>query len=113
IGRVYIAFAQEHPYLYETIQWVNLWADTASQDIFSDIMRLAWEEGAKMGMTEVESNHMIRCLRCLVHGFASIEGHHGFGYKVSAQESFEYALDMFILGISTRLKKERAELPKE
>lgn len=113
IGRVYIGFAQEHPYLYETIQWVNVWADTSSQDIFSDIMRLAGEEGSKMGMTEVESNHIIRCLRCLVHGFASIEGHDGFGYKVSAQDSFEYALDMFILGISTKLKQERAKLPKE
>jgi len=38
----------------------------------------------------------------MAHGFASVESHRGFSHPFSVESSYEYALDMFFLGIKTR-----------
>ena len=68
IGIAYITFAHEHPHLYDTVQWFNVWDDVAGANIFSDLMRLAWKAGLDMGLDETESNHLIRFVRSLAHG---------------------------------------------
>lgn len=34
IGEALISFAQNHPYLYETLQWVNIWEESEEKTIF-------------------------------------------------------------------------------
>lgn len=112
-GKAYIAFAMEHPYLYETTQWINVWSETEEKSVFFDFIKFMWDICAEIGMNELETNHTIRCFRSLIHGFANIESHHGFGYHTSIQDSFEYAVDIFILGIKAKYEARQCIYKKE
>lgn len=104
MGRAYILFAREHSGLYETIQWMNLVSDQDAGSLFSEVVQLVYDIGAGLGMDELEASHIIRTVRSLAHGFASIEAHRGFAHNSSVESSFEYAVDTFILGVKTRQK---------
>jgi hypothetical protein len=49
-------------------------------------------------LEQVEAPHIIRGFRCLIHGFATIAGHKGFGYPSDAAESFDYCLALYLAG---------------
>ncbi len=102
LGQAYIRFAREHTGLYETIQWMNVMADVQAGSLFSEVLQLVYELGAESGMDELEASHVIRTIRSLVHGFASIDSHHGFAHESSVESSFEYAVDTLILGMKSR-----------
>jgi len=104
MGRTYILFAREHSGLYEIIQWMNLVSDQDAGSLFSEVVQLVYDIGADLGMDELEASHIIRTVRSLAHGFASIEGHRGFSHNSTVESSFEYAIDTFILGVKTRRK---------
>lgn len=102
MGRAYIQYAREHTGLYETIQWMNIAADTQSGSLFSDLIQLVFDIATEIGASELEASHIIRTVRSLAHGFASLESHRGFSHPSSVESSYEYALDMFFLGIKTQ-----------
>lgn len=54
-----------------------------------------------MRMTEEESIHAVRALRSALHGFVTLEIHHGFGLEVSTDESFAKMVDTFVSGIES------------
>lgn len=99
LGLAYIRFAQEHTGLYETTQWMNIASDVQAGSFFSDVVELVYKIGAEVGMGELEASHIIRTVRSLAHGFASIESHNGFSHPSSVESSYEYAVDMLYLGI--------------
>lgn len=99
MGRAYIQFAREHPGLYETIQWMNIAADVQSGSHFADVVQLVYSIAEDFGASEQEASHIIRTVRSLAHGFASVESHKGFSHPSSVESSYEYALDMFFQGI--------------
>lgn len=102
MGRAYIQFAREHTGLYETIQWMNITADVQSGSLFSEVIRHVFEIASEIGAGELEVSHIIRTVRSLAHGFASVESHRGFSHPSSVESSYEYALDMFFLGLKTQ-----------
>ena len=102
MGRAYIQFAREHTGLYETVQWMNIAADVQSESLFSDVVQLVYDIAAELGASELEASHIIRTVRSLAHGFASVESHNGFSHPSSVESSYEYALDVMIEGIKAR-----------
>jgi len=102
MGRAYIGFARDHTGLYETMQWMNIAADVQSGSLFSDVVRLVYDIAGEFGASELEASHIIRTVRSLAHGFASVESHKGFSHPSSVESSYEYALDMFFGGIKTQ-----------
>lgn len=105
MGRAYIQFAREHTGLYEMMQWMNIAADVESGSLFFEVVQLVYKIAADFGVSELEASHIIRTVRSLAHGFASIESHDGFSHPSSVESSYEYALDMFALGIKTQQAK--------
>lgn len=104
LGLAYIRFAQEHTGLYETIQWMNIAADVEADSLFSEVVQLVYSIGADFGMDELEASHIIRTVRSLAHGFASIDSHHGFAHESSVESSYEYAVETFMAGVEARRK---------
>jgi len=102
MGKSYIQFAREHTGLYETIQWMNIAADAPAGSLFSEVVQLVYDIAATVGADELEASHIIRIVRSMAHGFASVESHRGFSHPSSVESSYEYALDMLFLGIKTR-----------
>lgn len=105
LGLAYIHFAQEHPYLYETIQWMNIAADVEVDSLFHDVVQLVYDIGAQIGMDELEASHIIRTVRGIAQGFAAIELHNGFAHESSVESSYEYAVETLMLGVETRRKR--------
>ncbi len=95
----YMRFARAHPGLYESIQWMNIWADPQKGEIFGSVIRLINDIYAVFGLDETETSHIIRTFRSLLHGYASIESHRGFGHSADVEESLICALDLIIQGI--------------
>ncbi|MCP1109519.1 TetR/AcrR family transcriptional regulator [Ohessyouella blattaphilus] len=109
MGRCYIRFAREHAGLYETIQWMNINSGVERDSLFSEVVQLVCDIAEGVGTTELEASHIIRTVRSLAHGFASVESHHGFSHPSSVESSYEYALDMFFYGIKVSQEKESRE----
>ncbi|MBL1224257.1 TetR/AcrR family transcriptional regulator [Enterococcus sp. BWR-S5] len=99
MGRAYILYAREHTGLYETIQWMNIAANVEANSLFSEVVQVVYNIGEHLGMDELEASHIIRTVRSLAHGFASIESHNGFAHESSVESSFEYAVETFMLGV--------------
>lgn len=102
LGKSYIRFAWEHPGLYETIQWMDIRADDKSDSLFAGVIDLIYEIGTDLGADELESSHLIRTMRSITHGFASLNSHHAFSHESSVESSLDYAVDIFFLGIEAR-----------
>lgn len=106
MGRYYIRFAREHGRLYEIIQWMNVGTEEQSEAIFSGVMDLICDMAGELGVSELEAAHIIRTVRSLAHGFASVESHDGFTYPSSVESSYEYALDLLFCGIKASREEE-------
>lgn len=100
-GRAYLAFAKEHPGLYEATQYVNAWQSdkrvtTASEEVLAVIDTII----EPYHFNEADRIDVIRAFRGLCHGFASLDAGHGFGNPlVDSATSFAAALDMLLEGI--------------
>ena len=105
MGYAFIRFAREHTGMYETIQWMNIAGNVQNGSLFSEVIQLVYDIARDLGVDELEASHIIRTVRSLAHGFASVEGHKGFSHPSSVESSYAYALDMFFLGIKVRQDK--------
>lgn len=104
MGRAYIRFAREHTGMYETIQWMNIADNVQNGSLFSEVVHLVYEIAEGIGAGELEASHIIRTVRSLAHGFASVESHKGFSHPSSVESSFDYAIDTLVLGVTASLK---------
>ncbi len=99
VSAAYRAFAREHPGLYTAIQRAPAQNDhdliAASQEII-DILRRVLEPWR---LDETRAIHAIRMLRSLTHGFVSLEATGGFGMPVDLEQSYDYAITLFIEGL--------------
>ena len=102
MGRAFILFAREHTGMYETIQWMNIADNVQNGSLFSDVVQLVYDIAKGLGVDELEASHIIRTARSLAQGFASIESHKGFSHPSSVESSYEYAIDVFFLGVKAR-----------
>jgi len=99
MSEAYLAFARQHPGLYEATQRVQDWQDTeisqAASAVIEPVIRVLHAYGLK-GDAAI---HTVRGFRSLLHGFASIEQQGGFGMALDLDDSFRMLVDIFISGI--------------
>jgi AcrR family transcriptional regulator len=112
LGDVAAKFAFAHPGMYESIQWMNIYyvsADEEEPDYFEfqQITDLFFRLFEGSSLKKVEVSHIIRGFRCLLHGFATIAGHRGFGHPSDAAESFDYCLALYLAGVEQKLAEKR------
>jgi hypothetical protein len=108
VGNAAIHFSVEHPGMYESVQWmiVNYISNNNKKSDYAAFMQvtdLFYGVFKDTPLSDIEISHIIRGLRSLTHGFATIAGHTGFGHPSEAKESFEYCLSLFLDGIRCRL----------
>jgi AcrR family transcriptional regulator len=102
MGYAYIRFAREHPGLYATFQWMNIWEDPNKKKVFMGVVELISRIYSEYGLDEIESSHLVRMFRCLIHGFAVMECHNSFGHPSSVEDTFDRALDITLKGIAMK-----------
>jgi AcrR family transcriptional regulator len=108
LGKASIEFAIRRPGMYESIRWLNVYAEPETDEkpdakAFQQITDLFFSLFADTNLTELEISHIIRGFRSLIQGFATIAGHKGFGHPSDATDSFDYCLSIFLAGISQQI----------
>lgn len=105
VGRAYIEFARLHPGLYEA----TLSANSSSEDaelhaVSEEIVQLMIAILQAYDVNKDTSIHMVRGLRSILHGFASLERAGGFGLPVNLDDSVEMVLRTFLSGFRNSIK---------
>lgn len=98
----YIRFVRDHPGLYEVVQLAPDPEDMEIREISSLIVNFIVSLLQVYELSEEESIHTVRGLRSLIHGFASLERHGGFGLPLDVQESLNFNLNLILQGLSRR-----------
>jgi AcrR family transcriptional regulator len=101
VGKAYVQFVRDHPGQYEAIiNRVNdpklPEFDQTAEQILALFIRLM----QPLGLPAAEAVHVIRGLRSLVHGFASLESMGGFQLPEDLMESLTKAITYYFDGLN-------------
>lgn len=103
LAHAYLDFARKHPGLYAFTQRVIDRADTRIQQAAGSVANVPIEVLREYGLENELSIHLVRGLRSLMHGFASLEQQGGFGMPIDLNVSFRLMVDTFLAGIHAQL----------
>jgi AcrR family transcriptional regulator len=97
-AEAYITFARSHHGLYDAITQISLEKDERLQVAGDKTVELV---SRVLGTYKInkEEIHIVRGLRSMLHGFASIEKNGGFGLPVDTDESLRNMVDIYLLGM--------------
>lgn len=98
-ARAYLEFGRERPGLYATTLQAADPADAGFEEPSEEIVSILVAVMSSYGLEGKRAIHAIRGLRSMLHGFVSLEAAGGFGMPIQLDESFQYALTIFISGL--------------
>lgn len=101
VAKAYLAFAREHPGLYEATQRSRDWQDEEIRQAAQELLDLMAQIMTSYGLENELMIHTVRGFRSLLHGFAALEHQGGFGIPLDVDVSFGVIIDTFIKGIYT------------
>lgn len=104
-GKAYVSFVRSHPGLYASTFLVTDSINLEIQKKESEIVNIALLVLNSYDLDGDEAIHVVRGLRSIFHGFASIEQKNGFKIELDLDESFHRIIDIFLAGIN-RMKQE-------
>lgn len=99
MSAAYLAFAREHPGLYEATQRSFDRQDAELMQAATEVVETVLCVLQAYGLEGEAAIHTVRAFRSLLHGFASIERQGGFGMELDLDESFRLLVDIFLRGI--------------
>ncbi|WP_163536163.1 TetR/AcrR family transcriptional regulator [Gracilibacillus sp. YIM 98692] len=99
LSKAYIYFVRQHPGLYEATFIALKQGDSNIKYAADKIVRFVLKKLESYNFTYQEGIHIVRGLRSILHGFATIEQKEGFGIDIPTDESLTYILDTFLLGL--------------
>jgi AcrR family transcriptional regulator len=105
IALSYISFARKHPGLYEATIKVPDNSDQSLQEAANKIVSVALTSIAPYNFNDNEAIHVVRGLRSVLHGFASLEQHGGFGLSLNPNESLNLLIDTYLSGLQSLANK--------
>ncbi|WP_051271436.1 TetR/AcrR family transcriptional regulator [Shimazuella kribbensis] len=98
-SKQYLLFANDHPGLYEaTIQPMNT-PDKVVKETSKNMIDLLIQLLATFSLEEENALHLVRGLRSIVHGFASLQRADGFQMNFKVEESLLYTIQILCKGI--------------
>lgn len=98
----YLNFARSHPGLYELSLLSSKQEDEEWAKVANGVAELVIRALESYRLDPAASVHAARALRSLLHGFASLERHGGFGLPFDRNESFAEMVGLFLAGLQAR-----------
>lgn len=99
ISKAYLAFAREHPGLYEATQRSSDWQDEEVKKAGEELLELIFRVLNTFSLEDEVAIHTVRGFRSLLHGFASLEQQGGFAMPLDLDDSFSFLIETFLAGI--------------
>lgn len=103
MAKAYVAFARSHPGLYEVTLLATGPLESDTQEVGQEIVDLVTQVLKVYQLEEMDTIHMARALRSILHGFASLEQKGGFGLPFDLDISLQTIIDTFLAGLHVRL----------
>lgn len=100
LASAYRVFVNEHPGLYAATVHAAEPDDTALQGAQTEVVDIALRSLSAYHLSQEDAIHVVRMLRSLVHGFATLERSGGFGIPLDIDETFERLQYVFLQGLS-------------
>jgi AcrR family transcriptional regulator len=99
LSRAYMAFARQHPGLYDTVLRAPDPQDNEVQQAGKPIIELIIQALSVYNLQDEAVLHAVRGLRSILHGFASLEQIGGFGLPLDSDKTIRLLIDAFLAGI--------------
>ncbi len=99
LGRAYRDFVVAHPGVYATMLRAPAPGDGEWQAAGAEVVGIVLAALSGYDFGEDEALHVVRGLRSVLHGFATLEVAGGFGLPLDLDESFERLLRTFVAGL--------------
>lgn len=105
LGSEYVNFVREHAGLYEATLAAPEQNDSDIERDSEEIVNLILRIIEPYELQKKEAIHVVRGLRSIVHGFASLELKKGFNMQIDRQESLKRVLEIFMDGVKRNFEK--------
>jgi len=102
VSKAFRAYAAEHPGLYAAAEHAPAADDPEAQQLAGEIVGVVLAVLRPLKLGETEAIHAVRGLRSIIHGFVTLERDGGFGLPVDREESFEFLVKTFLVGLHER-----------
>jgi AcrR family transcriptional regulator len=99
VAEAYRAFVHRHPGVYEAAERYADLSDPETNRAAGEIVELLIRVLEPYGLEQEEAVHVIRGLRSMAHGFATIERSGGFGIPIDLDESYRRLIDAYLSGL--------------
>ncbi|KWU68475.1 TetR/AcrR family transcriptional regulator [Priestia megaterium] len=100
LSQAYVSFVRKSPGIYEATATVApRIQDEEVQKASDNIVFLVLEVLKPYQLPENEALHAVRSLRSILHGFSSLEQKGGFGMSLSTDETLDFLIRTFALGL--------------
>lgn len=100
LSKAYVSFVRKSPGIYEATATVApRIQDEEVQKASDNIVFLVLDVLKPYHLPENEALHAVRSLRSILHGFSSLEQKGGFGMSLSADETLDFLIRTFELGL--------------
>jgi len=100
LSKAYVSFVRKSPGIYEATATVApRIKDEEVQKASDNIVFLVLDVLKPYQLPENEALHAVRSLRSILHGFSSLEHKGGFGMSLSTDETLDFLIRTFALGL--------------
>ena len=100
LSKAYVSFVRQSPGIYEATATVApRIKDEEVQKASDNILFLVLDVLKPYQLPENEALHAVRSLRSILHGFSSLEHKGGFGMSLSTDETLDFLIRTFALGL--------------
>ncbi|MEI2441323.1 WHG domain-containing protein [Priestia megaterium] len=100
LSKAYVSFVRKSPGIYEATATVApRIKDEEVQKASDNIVFLVLDVLKPYQLPENEALHAVRSLRSILHGFSSLEYKGGFGMSLSTDETLDFLIRTFALGL--------------
>ncbi|PKO12235.1 MAG: TetR family transcriptional regulator [Chloroflexi bacterium HGW-Chloroflexi-10] len=104
LAQVFYHYANGHPGLYAASVRAPAADDLVAQQFVREIVEVVLAVLAPLQLEETNAIHAVRGLRSIIHGFVMLERAGGFGLPINREESFQFLINTFIIGLRTSCK---------
>ncbi len=99
LAYAYRVFVNEHPGLYSATISAPAPDDVELQTVAQELIDIILKVLAAYNLHDDGALHVVRMLRSIVHGFATLENAHGFELPLERDETFQRLINMFLMSI--------------
>ena len=107
LAQSYRVFVKERPGLYAATVRAGEPGDTALAAAGQEVIDIALRALAAYQLQGDDAIHMVRVLRSVLHGFATLESAGGFGIPLEVDETFRRLMETLLLGLHHQHKMEK------